>query len=316
MKIIFAGTPAFAATSLEALIKSGHEICAVYTQPDRPSGRGQKLTASPVKELALRHDLPVFQPVNFKTDEDKEILKTFEADVMIVAAYGLILPAAVLAIPKLGCINIHASWLPRWRGAAPIQRAILAGDTETGISIMQMEAGLDTGDVFCVHGCEITSIDTSASLHDKLAVLGAEAILETLNDVVSGKLIRTPQQGGLVTYAHKITKAEAQIDWTQSALDIDRQVRAFYGWPVAYTQLNETVLRIWQATPVAADPHAAPGTIVGMDKEGIDIACGKGVLRIQEIQWPGGTRQKVAAISHLSQIGLEVGRQFKYDEKP
>jgi methionyl-tRNA formyltransferase len=310
MKIIFAGTPIFAAISLQALIQSRHEICAVYTQPDRPSGRGQKLTASPVKELALGHGLPVFQPLNFKSDEDKEILRNFQADVMIVAAYGLILPASILAIPKQGCLNIHASWLPRWRGAAPIQRAILAGDTETGISIMQMEAGLDTGDVFCVYSCEITENDTAASLHDKLAKIGAEALLETLEDVVAARIIRTPQQESLVTYAHKISKAEAHIKWNQSALEIDRQIRAFYGWPVSYTHYHDKVLRIWQATPMAADAHAAPGTIVGVDKRGVDIACGKGVLRLQEIQWPNAARQKIENIAFCKQKGLEIGVRF------
>jgi methionyl-tRNA formyltransferase len=310
MKIIFAGTPAFAATSLEALIKAGHEICAVYTQPDRPAGRGQKLTASPVKELALAHQLPVLQPLNLKAESEKEILRSFQADLMIVAAYGLILPADILAIPKLGCINIHASWLPRWRGAAPIQRAILAGDSETGISIMQMDEGLDTGDVFNVYSCAITDTDNSMILHDKLAQLGAEAILEIVEDIKAGKAIQTPQQGDLATYAHKITKAEAQINWTQSALEIDRQVRAFNPWPVAYTQLGDKVLRIWKAIPIAADAHAEPGMIVGADKTGIDIACGQGVLRLQEIQWPNMNRQLVENISNFQQMGFQTGVQF------
>jgi len=311
MKIIFAGTPLFAATSLAALIKSDHDICAVYTQPDRPSGRGQKLNASPVKELALAHHLPVLQPLNFKSEADKEILRAFEADLMIVAAYGLILPADVLASPKRGCINIHASWLPRWRGAAPIARAILAGDTQTGISIMQMDVGLDTGDVLSLYSCEIADDDTSLTLHDKLAVLGAEAILETLEDLEQHLENRTPQESSLVTYAHKITKQEAVIDWKQSALEIDRQVRAFNPWPVTYACLGSKTLRVWKAEPVAADSHALAGTILNVDRAGIDVACGVGVLRLQEIQWPNATRQKVESISNLSQMGFEKGKLFE-----
>ena len=256
MRIIFAGTPEFAASALAALLNTNNEIVAVYTQPDRKAGRGQKLTASAVKQLALEHDLPVYQPLHFKSSTEEGLaaqaeLKALNADVMVVAAYGLILPQVVLDTPKYGCLNIHGSLLPRWRGAAPIQRAIATGDAETGVTIMKMAAGLDTGDMMLKTICPITADDTSASLHDKLALQGATAICTVLQSEDTLKTAldnREVQDEALTVYAHKLTKAEAQIDWSQSAVAIDRNIRAFNPWPVAFTPLDENNnLRIWNS---------------------------------------------------------------------
>ncbi len=314
IKLLFAGTPEFAATSLDALIKAGYDIAAVYTQPDRPAGRGQKLTASAVKELALKHNLPIEQPLTLKDPIAQEKLRSYQADVMIVAAYGLILPQAVLDIPKHGCINIHASWLPRWRGAAPIQRAILAGDTQTGISIMQMDKGLDTGDMLCTQTCEITQRDTAETLLAKLSVLGGEAIIDALTDLQKNNVIRTPQNNALATYAAKLTKAEAQLDWTKSALELDRMVRGFNPWPVAFTHFGETILRIWSAQPLAMQTGAVPGTIIGLGNEGIDVVCGQGILRLLEVQWPNAKRQTVTQTLTRQEGGLSLGDKFLYKQ--
>ncbi|MEK6685892.1 MAG: methionyl-tRNA formyltransferase, partial [Pseudomonadota bacterium] len=261
MKIIFAGTPAFAAAALDALIKAGHEIDLVLTQPDRPAGRGMKTVASAVKLLALQHDLDLLQPLTLKTSELQAQLRTLNADVMVVAAYGLILPEAVLNIPRLGCLNIHASLLPRWRGAAPIQRAILAGDRETGITIMQMDAGLDTGAMLLKHSLIIAQEDTTQSLHDKLSVLGAQSIVEALVLLQQGKLAPMVQDEMLACYAAKIKKTEAEIDWQQTAGQIDRVVRTFNPSPGAYTYFQNMVLKIWQARAVAGG-SGKPGEIV------------------------------------------------------
>ncbi|MDO7667725.1 MAG: methionyl-tRNA formyltransferase, partial [Pseudomonadota bacterium] len=250
MRIIFAGTPDFAAETLKALLSTNHEICAVYTQPDRPSGRGRKLTASPVKQLALEHDIPVEQPLNFKEDEAKQILANYQADLMIVVAYGLLLPPSVLDTPSLGCINVHASLLPRWRGAAPIQRAILAGDTETGVCIMQMEAGLDTGPVLSRASCPINIDDTAQTLHDRLAVLGADTLLAALPNIVELQSKAQAQNDELTCYAAKLLKPEAEIDWQQSADQLVRQIQAFNPWPVAQTNWQDQVFRIWSASLV------------------------------------------------------------------
>ena len=295
LKIIFAGTPEFAATALEQLIASNHDVVAVYTQPDRPAGRGRKLKPSPVKELALANGLAVFQPVSLKDHEVQQQLADQAADLMIVAAYGLILPKAVLDLPPLGCINIHASLLPRWRGAAPIQRAILAGDAETGITIMQMDVGLDTGDMLLKLSCTIEQTDTAASLHDKLAELGAQAVTQALEKLTAGELMPQKQDDSKANYATKLEKAEAIIDWTLPALDINRQVRAFNPWPVAQTQLGEKVLRIWEAELLELDSQAKAGTIIHADKRGIDVATGMGVLRLKKIQLPGGKPMDVAS---------------------
>ena len=292
LRIIFAGTPDFAAEALEALIDTSHEIVAVYTQPDRPAGRGRKLKPGPVKRLALEHQLPVLQPASLRAAETIEELRAFDADVMVVAAYGLLLPPDVLQIPRYGCLNIHASLLPRWRGAAPIQRAILAGDTQSGITVMQMDAGLDTGAMLLKKSCPITQEDTSASLHDRLAALGAQAIVEALNQLSDLKAL--PQDESQATYASKLSKTEALIDWHSSAEDLARRVRAFNSWPVAQTNVNGQTLRIWAAHPLAEQIEDAAGTVIRSEKQGIDVACGSGVLRITRLQ-PAGSKPMDAA---------------------
>jgi methionyl-tRNA formyltransferase len=288
LNIVYAGTPEFAATALAALLKSEHRISAVYTQPDRPAGRGRKLKASPVKELALEHGIEVRQPESLKDSETQQALAALEPDVMIVAAYGLLLPAEVLAIPRLGCLNIHASLLPRWRGAAPIQRAILSGDAETGVTIMQMDVGLDTGDMLYKLATPITAEDNAQSLHDRLAELGAQAIVEALDAIQAGTLTPEPQDENLANYAKKLNKGEAAIDWQQSAAQIARQVAAFNPWPVAQSQLEEKVLRIWEAEALPVSSATPPGTVIAEGKQGIDVACGEGTLRLKRLQLPGG----------------------------
>lgn len=277
LRIIFAGTPDFAAVALQAIINSGHEVAAVYTQPDRPAGRGRKLKPGPVKQLAMAHAIPVCQPVSLKDESEQQKLRDWNADLMVVAAYGLILPKAVLEIPRFGCLNIHASLLPRWRGAAPIQRAILAGDTESGISIMQMDVGLDTGDILLRTAIEIESHDTGGSLHDKLAIQGAKDLLSALNQVSQQQLTPIAQDNAQASYAHKLDKSEAHIDWSQSANSIERLVRAFNPWPMAFTLLNGKPLRIYKAEVVAQE--GAAGQILSADKTGIVIACGQQALR-------------------------------------
>jgi methionyl-tRNA formyltransferase len=283
LKIIFAGTPDFAAAALEALLAQNLEVAAVLTQPDRPAGRGMQLTPSPVKQLALQHGLPVLQPHTLKDADIQRELAAFAADVMVVAAYGLILPQAVLHLPRHGCLNIHASLLPRWRGAAPIQRAILAGDRETGITIMRMDAGLDTGDMLLKKSSPIESRDNAQTLHDKLAALGAQAIVEALHLLEQGRLVREPQDNAQATYAAKLNKAEARIDWHNTAEQIDRAVRAYNPFPVATTILNATPLKIWQAS-VHDGSSGEPGTVLAVEKEGIVVACGQGALRLEVLQ--------------------------------
>ena len=311
LRIIFAGTPDFAAISLSALIESEHQVVAVYTQPDRPAGRGRKLRASPVKEVALKNGIPVFQPDNLKDATAQDVLRSFDADVMVVAAYGLILPQRVLGIPRLGCLNIHASLLPRWRGAAPIQRAIAAGDKESGITIMQMNAGLDTGDILQLSPCTINDEDTGGSLHDRLAEMGAKAIIETLHNLGSDKIMPLKQDDALATYAHKLDKKEAQINWQTSAVEIERLIRAFNPWPVAYTQLDDKTLRIWQARILTLDSNTKagirPGTVISCDKKGIDISCGEGTLRILNLQPSGSKAMDVAAFMNGHTKLLSVG---------
>lgn len=308
LKIIFAGTPAFAATALQALLASPHRILAVYTQPDKPAGRGLKLAASPVKTVALQHALPVYQPASLKEVSEQERLANFHADLMVVAAYGLILPEAVLRFPRLGCINIHASLLPRWRGAAPIQRAILAGDKVTGITIMQMDAGLDTGAILSQQECAMTAEDTSQTVHDKLANLGAQALLAALDLLAQNKLYPQVQNNTLATYATKISKEEAKLNWQLSALELDRQIRAFSPWPVAYTTWQQQVLRVWQAHVVTEDPASAqPGTLLHASRDGIDIVTGKGVLRLLQLQLPGGKVLSAADFFNARRVELHVG---------
>lgn len=307
LKIIFAGTPDFAASALSALINTEHEIVAVYTQPDRPAGRGRKLRASPVKEVALENNIPVLQPENLKDAQTQEELRAFHADVMVVAAYGLILPQAVLDIPRLGCLNIHASLLPRWRGAAPIQRAIAAGDQESGITIMQMNAGLDTGDILQVASCPITAQDCGGDLHDRLAKLGAREIVDVLNNLTSEKIKPTAQIDSLATYAHKLDKKEAIINWQNSASDIERLIRAFNPWPVAFTYIDDKTLRIWQAKVLSENSDATAGTVIACDKKGIDISCGEGTLRILKLQPSGSKAMDVASFMNGHAKQLPVG---------
>lgn len=292
MKLIFAGTPDFAAPALAALITAGHQIVLVLTQPDRPSGRGMKLKASPVKELALQHKLAVFQPETLKDDEVQAHIASVQADAMIVAAYGLIIPTVVLQMPRYGCFNIHASLLPRWRGAAPIQRALLAGDKETGVTLMKVVPALDAGAMITHVPLAITERDTAQTLHDSLASLGAKLMVEAMEKLaLDGQLSATPQDESLVTYAHKLNKAEAGLDWSQSANALSRQIRAFNPFPVAQTLLHGEICRIWMAQALPDTPRTPvrPGTILEAS-DSILVACGEGVLRIEELQMPGGKR--------------------------
>ena len=289
LRIIFAGTPEFAALHLDALLDSAHNIVAVYTQPDRPAGRGKKLQASPVKQRAVARGIPVLQPPSLKDPEVQKVLSDFEADVMVVVAYGLILPQAVLDAPRLGCINVHASLLPRWRGAAPIQRAIEAGDAKTGTSIMQMEAGLDTGPILAMAECHIESETTAAELHDTLASLGAPLLVSTLGSVEQHLRDAVTQDDSLACYAEKILKPEARIDWRESAEEIARKVAAFNPFPVCFTELGNDRLKLWRATAQPSANHEAPpGTLLASDNNGILIACGEGALLATELQLPGG----------------------------
>lgn len=291
LRIVFAGTPQFSTHALHALLRSPHSVCAVYTQPDRPAGRGRKLTAGPVKQVALEHNIPVRQPVTLKDADALEELRTWQVDLMVVVAYGLILPRLVLDIPRLGCINIHASLLPRWRGAAPIQRAILAGDNETGITIMQMNAGLDTGDMITQSTCPILPTDTSQDLHNRLATLGAETLMDTLATLQNGSATFSPQDDSLACYAAKIEKREAELDWHQDAATLSRQVRAFNPWPVAQTRLaSGQTLRIWSAESFDSmtPQEYSPGSVIEASPAGVDVATGQGILRLTRLQLPGG----------------------------
>jgi methionyl-tRNA formyltransferase len=306
MKIIFAGTPHFAASALAALLKE-HQVVAVLTQPDRSAGRGMQLTASPVKQFALQHDLAVLQPATLKTEEVQRSLAALDADVMVVAAYGLILPQAVLQLPRHGCLNIHASLLPRWRGAAPIQRAILTGDKETGITIMQMDEGLDTGDMLLHHACPIAANDTAQTLHDKLAEMGASSIMEALRLLQENRLTPIKQDNGAACYAAKLLKSEAQIDWRQDARQIERAVRAYNPFPVCHADFNGVKIKIWR-TGLCTGKRGVPGNVLAMDKHGITVACGKDALRLEVLQRPGGNAQPAAQF--LQAMPIKVGDNF------
>jgi methionyl-tRNA formyltransferase len=309
LKIIFAGTPEFAAVALQKLLTSPHQIVAVYTQPDRPAGRGRKVTASAVKELALKNNIPVYQPVSLRDDAEQKKIADLQADVMVVAAYGLLLPMDVLNAPRFGCVNIHPSLLPRWRGAAPIQHSILAGDEITGVSIMQMEEGLDSGPVLYQEEYKLSMADTSATLHDTLAQLGATALLTTLSEIANHSLKPQFQNLALVTYARKFSKTDGDIDWNASATAINCKIRAFNPWPVAYTTVGALTLRIWAAEVVAAMiATAAPGTIIKTSAAGIDVATGGGeILRLTQMQLPGGRAISAAALLNANQNDFIVG---------
>ena len=299
MRLVFAGTPEFSVPCLEACRASGAEVVAVYTQPDRPAGRGRKLTPSPVKDAAQAAGIPVEQPESLKPAEVQQTLAAYQVDLMVVVAYGLILPRKVLALPRLGCWNVHASLLPRWRGAAPIQRAILAGDRESGVDLMHMEAGLDTGPVLLERRTPIERHDTGGSLHDRLSALGADVLAEGLRRVIAGEtLVPRAQPDEGVTYAHKLDKAEARLDMSRTALELEYQVRAFDPWPVAEGEIVGEALRIWSAHAVDQAHSATPGTVVAASREGIDIACGKDILRVTAVQRAGGKR--ITATDYLN----------------
>ncbi len=310
LNIVFAGTPEFGLPCLDALLQSKHHIQAIYTQPDRPAGRGRKLQASAVKEWALNHQVPVYQPLNFKNPEAIAELAALKPDVLVVIAYGLILPKAVLEIPRLGCINVHASLLPRWRGASPIQSAILHGDPESGVTIMQMDAGMDTGAMLHKVSCPITASETAQSLHDKLAEISAQPLLHILDELAAQTAKPEIQNNELATYASKINKEDARINWQHTAIEIDRKVRAFNPWPIAYTTLGEEILRIHQAKVVTLPFSQTPGTVVSIDKKGMLIATGDQGLLVERIQLPGAKVISIADWLNSSKSQIDTGFVF------
>ncbi|MCB1776082.1 MAG: methionyl-tRNA formyltransferase [Candidatus Competibacteraceae bacterium] len=308
-RLIFAGTPEFAVPSLQILLDNGCSLAAVYTQPDRPAGRGRPLRASPIKIRAQALEIPVYQPLTLRDPAVQAEMATLQPDLLVVVAYGLILPPEVLAMPKLGCINVHASLLPRWRGAAPIHWALLSGDPETGVSIMRMEAGLDTGPVFTQAACPTPRGITGGELHDGLAMLGARLLQATLPEIVAGRLAPQPQNDALANYAPKLNKADLELDWSRSALELERQVLAFNPWPVAHTRLQDSMLRIWRATADEEEPATAPpGTVLREEPSGIVVATGSGVLRLTEVQLPGGKPLPVDAFLNARRLtGQRLG---------
>jgi len=296
LKIIFAGTPDFAAQHLTALLASEHQVVGVFTQPDRPAGRGNKLTPSPVKVLALEHNIPLFQPKSLRPEENQQLVADLHADLMVVVAYGLILPKAVLEMPRLGCINVHGSLLPRWRGAAPIQRSLWAGDSETGVTIMQMDVGLDTGDMLYKLSCPIESSDTSATLYNKLAQLGPTGMLATIQQLADGSAKPEVQDETAVNYAEKLSKEEARLDWSLSAAQLERCIRAFNPWPMSYFMVEDQPVKVWSAQVLPHQANSQPGEIVHADKKGIQIATSDGVLNITELQPAGKKAMKAQDI--------------------
>ncbi|MFL0800991.1 MAG: methionyl-tRNA formyltransferase [Agarilytica sp.] len=312
LNIIFAGTPVFAERHLAALIESEHNIIAVYTQPDRPAGRGKKLTPSAVKTLALKHALPVYQPENLKSDEAQAALASLGADLMIVVAYGLLLPKPVLDIPKFGCINVHGSILPRWRGAAPIQRAIEAGDTVSGVTIMQMDVGLDTGDMLLIRECPILDADSSNDLHDRLSDIGPPALLETVQSIANGTTKPEKQDDAHSNYARKIEKSEAEIQWSEPAKIIDRKIRAFNPFPICFTALNGDRLRIHKAQPIASKGSSTPGTMT-INNDELIVQCGEGALSIHTLQLPGkktaNVKEFLNGFAHLLDTHTPLGSE-------
>lgn len=308
MRIVFAGTPEFAVPTLDGLLRGGYHVCAVYTQPDRPAGRGRRLRASAVKVRALASDVPVIQPRTLRDPRIQAELAALQPDLMVVVAYGLVLPKAVLAMPRLGCVNVHASLLPRWRGAAPIQRAILAGDVETGVTIMQMDEGLDTGPMLGQTACPIPPGASAGQLHDLLAELGAETLLRLLPDLAAGRLAPRPQYESEASYAAKLDKAEATLDWTRPAAELERRVLAFNPWPVAQTCIGDQILRVWRAHVHATRTDAPPGRVLDEKRAGIDVAAGEGVLRLTEIQLSGKRSMTAADFLNARSIkGLTLG---------
>jgi len=317
---VFAGTPDFAASVMTAILNSPHNIVACYTQPDRPAGRGRKLTASPVKALAQEHSIPVYQPLNFKQDEDLKQLQALNADLMVVVAYGIILPKTVLETPRFGCINVHASLLPRWRGAAPIQRAIAEGDKETGVTIMQMDEGLDTGAMISKVTTDISLSDTGGSLHDRLAVLGAEACVSSLNAFSAGDTKAEPQDSNLANYAHKLSKEEGRIQWDLPNQQVHNLIRAFNPWPVSHTEMDGKKVRLFDIELVDAEntdtdvvnnnPQHAPGTILEANKQGLTVATGSGAIRITRMQLSGAKQLPVTDILNSRKEQFSVGKQF------
>ena len=315
LRIIFAGTPDFAASHLNALLESPHKIIAVYTQPDRPAGRGKKLTASPVKEIALAKQIPVYQPINFKSIDDQQILKNLNADLMVVVAYGLILPEVILQTPRLGCINVHASLLPRWRGAAPIQRAIEAGDQESGVTIMQMDKGLDTGDMLLITRCDISNTETGGSLHDKLLTIGCPALLRAV-DLLEAKQLHPEKQPEVgVTYAAKLNKEEAALNWNLSATELEQKIRAFNPFPVAHTKMQDAKddqrMRVWQASVIKKNHSHTPGEIVQITNQGLLVACDKDLLQLEVLQLPGKKILPFSEILRGHPDLFNVGRQLE-----
>jgi methionyl-tRNA formyltransferase len=309
MRIIFAGTPEFAVPALQALLDSEHEVVAVYTQPDRPSGRGRKLQIGPVKQLALSYAIPVFQPDNLKSSSDVLQMQSFSADLMVVVAYGLILSQEVIEIPKLGCINIHGSLLPRWRGAAPINRAIIAGDAETGITIMRVVKKLDAGNMLYKIICTISATDTASDLHDRMMTMGAEGLLTVLDKIMDNTVEDEVQDESLVTYAHKLDKSESQLDWSLTATELARKVRGLNAWPVAQANLDGKVVRVWNAEAISGSYELPLGTILN-NSDHIDVIAGEGLLRLLEIQLPGKKRTLVSAFLNAYDV---AGKQFTQD---
>lgn len=307
LRIIFAGTPDFAARHLDALLSSQHQVVGVFTQPDRPAGRGKKLMPSPVKVLAEEKGIPVFQPATLRKTENQQLVADLNADVMVVVAYGLILPLAVLEMPRLGCVNVHGSLLPRWRGAAPIQRSLWAGDAETGVTIMQMDVGLDTGDMLYKLSCPIEADDTSGTLYDKLAGLGPEGLLNTLQQLASGTAKPEVQDEALVTYAEKLSKEEARIDWNLSAVQLERCIRAFNPWPISWLEIDGQPLKVWRASVIPAQAGAAPGTIVAVSKAGIQVATADGILNLEELQPAGKKAMKAQDLLNSRREWFEPG---------
>ncbi len=308
LRIVFAGTPEFAAAHLQAMLDADLDIVAVYSQPDRPAGRGHKVHASAVKELALQHALPVYQPASLRETAAQDALRALKPDLLVVVAYGLILPQVVLDMPRLGCINSHASLLPRWRGAAPIQRAIEAGDDETGVTVMQMEAGLDTGPMMLKLATPITADDTGGSLHDRLARLGPQAVLQAIALLAQDNVSAEPQNDALATYAHKLSKGDARIDWSLPASELDRLIRAFNPWPLAHAVWEHQTLKVLAASPTG--DHGAPGRILECSKTGLLVACGTGALRLTRLQLPGGKPLSFADLYNARREQFAPGLQL------